>query len=146
MAWLWIILALIYIISPYDLLPDFFLPIGGWLDDTVILFLVIRYIARYYRSRPTGGQNSGRKGPYEQTRNDRHAGFKGDGGPSQKNPYTILGVSSNATQQEIQRAYRKLAKQYHPDKVAHLGKDLQDLAEKRFKDIQNAYDQLKVQD
>ena len=143
MAWLWVILALVYILSPYDLLPDF-LPVSGWLDDAVILFFVIRYIARFYRSRATDGQGSSRQGPYNQTRDDAHNGQEGGGESSQHDPYATLGVSSKATQQEIHKAYRKLANQYHPDKVAHLGNEFQDLANKRFKEIQNAYDQLRT--
>jgi curved DNA-binding protein len=50
--------------------------------------------------------------------------------------YQILGVARNATQEEIQRAYRKLARAYHPD----VNKD--PAAEERFKDISEAYDVL----
>ena len=51
--------------------------------------------------------------------------------------YRSLGVSEKATAEEIKRAYRKLAKQYHPDST---GGDK--LKESRFKDISNAYDVL----
>ena len=61
----------------------------------------------------------------------------------QKDPYNVLNVTKNASQEEIKKAYRKLANQYHPDKVAHLGKEFQDLAEERFKEIQEAYQRLK---
>lgn len=59
------------------------------------------------------------------------------------NPYEILQISRNATQEEIRKAWHDLAAQYHPDKAAHLGPDLKDLAEKRFKEIQRAYDMLR---
>ncbi len=55
-------------------------------------------------------------------------------------PYEILGVSKNATQDEIKSAYRKLAKQYHPDK--YIGNPLADLAAEKFKEINEAYDTL----
>src|SRR4051795_2048780 len=50
--------------------------------------------------------------------------------------YSILGVSRDAGADEIQRAYRKLARQYHPDVNKDPG------AEERFKDISEAYDVL----
>ncbi len=55
-------------------------------------------------------------------------------------PYEILGVPKNATQEEIKKAYRKLAKQYHPDK--YVGNPLADLAAEKFKQINEAYDAL----
>jgi len=57
-------------------------------------------------------------------------------------PYAVLGLQPGASQEEIKRAYRKLALQFHPDKMAHLGEEFQALAEKRFKEIQEAYRQL----
>src|SRR5690349_22001233 len=55
---------------------------------------------------------------------------------SDRDFYEILGVSRNATQEQIQRAYRKLARQYHPDVNKDPG------AEDRFKDVAEAYDVL----
>ena len=57
-----------------------------------------------------------------------------------KDPYEILGVPKNASQEEIKKAYRKLAKQYHPDK--YVGNPLADLAAEKFKEINEAYDAL----
>ena len=61
-----------------------------------------------------------------------------------KDPYEVLGVVRNASQDEIKRAYKQLAGKYHPDKVAHLGEEFRELAEQRFKEIQEAYQKLKV--
>ncbi len=55
---------------------------------------------------------------------------------SDKDFYHILGVTRDASQDEIQRAYRKLARQYHPDVNADPA------AEERFKDVSEAYDVL----
>lgn len=55
-------------------------------------------------------------------------------------PYEVLGVPKNATQDEIKAAYRKLAKQYHPDK--YVGNPLADLAAEKFKEINQAYETL----
>ena len=57
-----------------------------------------------------------------------------------KDPYEVLGVPKNATQEEIKSAYRKLAKQYHPDK--YVGNPLADLASEKFKEINEAYETL----
>ncbi|MCI1964677.1 MAG: J domain-containing protein [Oscillospiraceae bacterium] len=55
-------------------------------------------------------------------------------------PYKVLGVSPNATDDEIKTAYRSLAKKYHPDKYA--GSPLADLAGEKMKEVNEAYDQI----
>ena len=59
---------------------------------------------------------------------------------SNRNPYSVLGVSENATDEEIKKAYRELAKKYHPDKYA--GSDLADLANEKMQEISAAYDEI----
>ncbi len=61
---------------------------------------------------------------------------------SRENAYKILEVSKNATDDEVKKAYRKMAKKYHPDKVGHLGKEHQKGAEEKFKQVQQAYEQI----
>lgn len=56
------------------------------------------------------------------------------------NPYEVLGIKPNATQDEIKSAYRKLIKQYHPDKF--IDNPLKNLAEEKMIEINNAYDIL----
>jgi len=58
---------------------------------------------------------------------------------AKKNYYEILGVSPNATQEEIKEAYRKLVLKYHPDKVPPEKKKE---AEEKFKEISEAYEVL----
>ena len=53
-----------------------------------------------------------------------------------EDPYKILGVSPDASDEEVKKAYRQLAKKYHPDVNKEAG------AEERFKKIQNAYDTI----
>ena len=60
-----------------------------------------------------------------------------------KAPFRVLEISADASDQEIKRAYRKMANKYHPDKVSHLGKEMQTSAEEKFKAVNNAYQQLK---
>ena len=53
--------------------------------------------------------------------------------------YRILEINSTVSNQEIKNAYRRMAKKYHPDKVAHLGVEHQKGAEEKFKKVQEAY-------
>jgi len=56
--------------------------------------------------------------------------------------YKILNIKRDATQDDIKAAYRKLAKQYHPDKFATAPEEKKREAEEKFKEIQHAYDVL----
>ena len=144
-----IILVILYILSPYDILTDFLVG-WGWLDDLVILGLLLRYFntlkkkrsafQRYYQNGrkaddkqedATAGKNS------SQTHaDDRRSSFQWD-------PYRVLEIERGASQETIRQAFRRLAGKYHPDKVQHLGEEFRQLAEKRFKEIQRAYDELR---
>ncbi len=57
-----------------------------------------------------------------------------------KTPYEILGVSPNASDDEIKKAYRSLARKYHPDK--YRDSDLADLANEKMKEINAAYEEI----
>ena len=57
--------------------------------------------------------------------------------------YTILEIDSTVSDQKVKKAYRKMANKYHPDKVSHLGKDLQKVAEEKFKSVNNSYQTIK---
>ena len=56
------------------------------------------------------------------------------------NPYEVLGVPRNASNDEIKKAYRQLCKKYHPD--SYVDNPLADLAEEKFKEVQAAYEQI----
>ncbi len=57
--------------------------------------------------------------------------------------YQILEVDKNASDEEIKRAYKKMAVKHHPDKVSSLGPDVQRSAEEKFKKISVAYEKIK---
>lgn len=59
------------------------------------------------------------------------------------NPYSVLGISENATDDEVKKAYRELSRKYHPD--SYVNNPLKDLAEDKFKEVQEAYDQIMKQ-
>lgn len=62
--------------------------------------------------------------------------------PNNDSNYRILGITPDATDEEVRKAYRRMAIQYHPDKVATLGEDVQKAAEEKFKAISQAYEAI----
>ncbi len=65
--------------------------------------------------------------------------------PSQRkrtDPYTILGISPEASETEIKQAYHRELAKYHPDKAAHLGEELQAVAQTKTAEIIRAYESL----
>ncbi len=82
----------------------------------------------YRRAYSTGGSSGG-----------------GRNAPVFRTPYEVLGLSENCSDEEVHRAFRNLANKYHPDKVAHLGKEFIELANEKFTEIQKAYEAIKKQ-
>ena len=64
------------------------------------------------------------------------------GGSSLDEAYKVLGVSPDASDDEVRRAYKKMVLQHHPDRVATLGDDIKAAAEKKFKEIAEAKDRI----
>jgi DnaJ like chaperone protein len=59
--------------------------------------------------------------------------------------YDVLEIASTATDEEVKKAYREMAKKHHPDKVAHLGEDIRKSATEKFQKISTAYEEIKKQ-
>jgi DnaJ like chaperone protein len=57
--------------------------------------------------------------------------------------YRILEIESSVSDEEVKKAYRKMAVKYHPDKVGHLGEDFQKMAKEKFQNVQRAYENIK---
>ncbi len=142
------VLGLSYLVSPYDLFPDFFVGVG-WLDDLIVLGVIWWYLYVYKRRQigyQRGRPGSDRHGPQASRDGNGNSNSKEEQSTftGQKDHYTVLKVDRRASQKEIREAYLELANQYHPDKVVHLGDEFRALAESRFKEIQSAYEALKV--
>ena len=59
--------------------------------------------------------------------------------------YKVLGVDADATDDEVKKAYRKMAIKFHPDKVSQMGEEYQKGAKEKFQKIQDAYEAIKKQ-
>lgn len=68
--------------------------------------------------------------------------FEGD---SLNTAYKILEIDATASDEEVKKAYKKMAFKHHPDRVESLGQDIKKAAEEKFKSINKAYEQIKKQ-
>ncbi len=131
---------LIYFLSPIDLIPDFIPGIGRF-DDLILLLLFIYMAMRKTPQQPQDSWESSGTGDQYRDHGSHEQDRTEQPRPEQpRDPYAILGVKSTATVDEIKRAYRTQAARYHPDKVTHLGEEFQELAKKKFQDLQWAYE------
>jgi DnaJ like chaperone protein len=79
--------------------------------------------------------------PSQAKTNKANDGARASNRPKTENEYArVLGLKGKVTREEIRKKYRDLAKQYHPDRVADLGPELKEIAEKKMKEINQAYE------
>jgi DnaJ-domain-containing protein 1 len=145
MKYLIYLILILYVLSPIDVIPEWMAGHFGLIDDIIILGVMYWYFiyrpakmkAGYQKSYYREGQGTRAGGPQE-----KHQRAHTANGFSKRDPYEVLGVARGASTDEIKNSYRKLANKYHPDKVDHLGDEFRVLAEQRFKEIQEAYQEL----
>ncbi len=63
--------------------------------------------------------------------------------PETDSSYKILEIEQMASDEEVKKAFRKMAMKYHPDKVSQLGDDVRKTAEEKFKRVNEAYEKIK---
>jgi DnaJ like chaperone protein len=63
--------------------------------------------------------------------------------PETDSSYKILEIERSASNEEVKKAYRRMAMKYHPDKVSHLGEDYKKAADEKFKKVNEAYEKIK---
>ncbi|HEX2970167.1 MAG TPA: TerB family tellurite resistance protein [Bacteroidales bacterium] len=63
--------------------------------------------------------------------------------PEVDSAYKILEIDPSASDDDVKKAYRKMAKLYHPDKVGHLGEEFRKTADEKFKAVNEAYERIK---
>ena len=131
--------AVLYLVFPRELIFDFFGRGLGLIDDLsliALLYYLYRRHLREYAARPT--RESGARDQRE-----RSSRAKAVESEDSFDPYEILGIPSSASSETIQAAYKARMSEYHPDKVSHLGEELQELAHRKALEIQQAYQQLR---
>ena len=105
---------------------------------------VLLLLARLAREASPGARPGGGGGPWEWGRYGSQGGRRAPGSSQRaRSPYEVLQVRPGASQRAIAAAYRRLVLQYHPDKVASMAPEFRELAERRMKEINAAYEQLK---
>jgi DnaJ like chaperone protein len=63
--------------------------------------------------------------------------------PETDSSYKILEIDPSSSNDEVKKAYRRMAMKYHPDKVSHLGDDFRKTADDKFKKVNEAYEKIK---
>jgi DnaJ like chaperone protein len=136
----WLIaIAVLYLVFPRDLVFDFLGRGLGLIDDLLVIALMFWFYRGHLR-RTAVRETRESEGPGRKERSSRAQPAASE--PA-FDPYEVLGIPASASAEAIQSAYKARMKEYHPDKVAHLGEELQDLAHRKALEIEQAYRQLR---
>jgi DnaJ like chaperone protein len=63
--------------------------------------------------------------------------------PETDSSYKILEIDQSSSNEEVKKAYRRVAMKYHPDKVSHLGEEIRKSADEKFTRVNEAYEKIK---
>jgi uncharacterized membrane protein YkvA (DUF1232 family) len=136
----WLIaIAVLYLLFPRDLVLDFLGRGLGLIDDLLVITLLVWFYRRHLRG-TVARETRGSEGPGQEEQSSRAQPAASE---PELDPYEVLGIPASASAGEIESAYKTRMKEYHPDKVAHLGEELQELAHRKAVEIQEAYRQLR---
>lgn len=144
----WLILAaLLYLLLPFDFLPDF-LGLPGRVDDLLMMVWFAWLYRRHLRQFVAPGAEREPADDASRMGSDAGDGAGRDAPSAAKSAgpldaHAVLGVPRTASGEAIRTAYRARMMEYHPDKVAHLGEELQKLAHEKSQEIQTAYQKLR---
>ncbi|NQU07943.1 MAG: DnaJ domain-containing protein [Candidatus Abyssubacteria bacterium] len=130
-----------YVVSMIDLIPGLS-PIS-FLDDIIVIIAMIWFFTTWlpknhhriywFKPKAQGGASHQAGGTNGQAKGGKGAEF---------DPFEVLKVRRGASPEEVKAAYREIISKYHPDKVAHLGEEYQQMAHEKVIDIQKAYEAL----
>lgn len=136
--YLWIIVLAIYILSPIDAHPLF-------LDDLIASGVLIYFIYKNskYRKQQQQYQNYTYGNSYSSNESRQETKIDSRGPLTLDEAYKLLGVSSGASLEEINKAYREKMSKSHPDKVSHLSDELQERAKELTLKLNEAFDLVK---
>jgi len=145
MKYLIYLIVILYVISGFDIVPEWLVGPIGVIDDVILVGVAYWY----FIYRPAKIRAQSQRAYYREGEGRRNESYQEDQKRAQtekrfskSDPYEVLGIQRGASTDDIKSAYRKLAAKYHPDKVDHLGDEFRVLAEQKFKDIQEAYQEL----
>lgn len=125
-------------------MPIIFFGGGGFLSF-LFFILFVRFIVRLFFSARNSDQNYEDFYRQYQQSNYYRSSYQNQAGYQSKpmaDPYTVLGITREATEADIKKAYRKLIREYHPDTVEAKDEAQKEQATKRFREIQEAYERI----
>jgi uncharacterized membrane protein YkvA (DUF1232 family) len=148
---LFVAAVILYFIFPIDLIPDMLMPGLASVDDVLLLAIAWRNLWRYVKAehitmaRSGLGIRSRDAGPKDHREKRDSSGRKNNRMKTAQYYAEVLGLGADRSMPTIKQKYWELAKQYHPDRVQHLGPELRKVADQKMKNLNEAYQFFKSQ-